>query len=335
LSKPLKSRTTLDDEAVQWYLVISDGESATEEQYDAFLEWIQDPMAEAAYARCEQAWEVVGQLGKDPDIANTLVPPGESAGITRLSEWGSRRVLLQAACVAVLGILVVLAGPMGLGYFGLESHVYRTATGERQSVLLSDGSEITLNTQSEVQVSYSRSGRKLVMTRGEILFEVAHDKERPFTVDVDGGEVVALGTRFTIRKEEKHERVLVALLEGKVQVNATADSRVLAPNQSLLFSQKDISEPRVIEDVDKVTQWQHGRLSFTDTSLAELVEEVNRYSVKKLIIQDESLKSIKIDAYFDIGDLESLLYGLRQTAGVKWRHRDGNVFIFRDRALQE
>lgn len=94
--------------------------------------------------------------------------------------------------------------------------LYRTAVGERLAVVLEDGSELTLNTDSRAVIDYDEAVRNVTLARGQALFEVAENPDRPFVVAAGGRTVTALGTAFDVRLSDK--RLEVTLIEGRVRV---------------------------------------------------------------------------------------------------------------------
>src|SRR3546814_615721 len=102
---------------------------------------------------------------------------------------------------------------------------YRTAVGERLNVVLGDGSLVTLNTGTKLRVAFTSGERKVVLTRGQALFEVAKDAARPFVVEARGRRFVAVGTTFDVRVDSR--RVQITMIEGTVKVEPN-----LVPSQA-------------------------------------------------------------------------------------------------------
>jgi transmembrane sensor len=128
--------------------------------------------------------------------------------------------MLLLACVAVVSVALGLVLRHSLD--GADD--YRTAIGESQSVLLSDGTRLSLNTDTRVRVAFSAGQRLVNVTAGEAVFDVAKDASRPFVVRAAGSEVVALGTVFSVRllPQGQGESLAVVLVEGRVEVRPAA-----------------------------------------------------------------------------------------------------------------
>jgi transmembrane sensor len=100
------------------------------------------------------------------------------------------------------------------GVLGTKSGL--TAPGEQRTVVLEEGSRITLNTRTRIAVHLARHVREVVLRDGEAFFEVSKDASRPFTVRTSIGSARAIGTRFDVYLEDNH--LSVTTQEGKVML---------------------------------------------------------------------------------------------------------------------
>lgn len=158
-----------------------------------------------------------------------------------------------------------------------------TKVGERDTVLLADGSRIYLNEASEVSfLERFAKDKRPVMLQGEAFFEVAKDKNRPFFVDAGGFRTVALGTSFNIRALNDSSDVKVSLVTGKVDVSPMLkgapgpDVHTLIPGSQLRYK---LAEKRVtIEDFNAslVLAWRAHQLSFENESLDAVLARLEK-----------------------------------------------------------
>jgi transmembrane sensor len=196
---------------------------------------------------------------------------------------------------------------------------YRTGPGERRVVTLDDGSRISLDSRTVVQVRYSAEARHLRLTQGQARFDVFHNAHRPFSVDAGDRTVIATGTSFNI--DLRQSVVVVTLIEGRVLVTPRAAtvslpvSRTpeaadvpLSAGQRLTTSLEAPALPR-IENVslDTVTSWEIGRLIFKDEPLEEVVQRMQRYSSQKILIGDERAAKLRISGVFNAGDVTTFV----------------------------
>ena len=105
----------------------------------------------------------------------------------------------------------------GDGSVNASNGLYQTAIGEHSTVTLSDGSELILNTNTRVMVSYTQAARLIHLTRGEVHVSVAKDPQRPLSVIAGKKYIQAIGTEFNIEITDRQNIELI-VTEGKVRV---------------------------------------------------------------------------------------------------------------------
>ena len=118
---------------------------------------------------------------------------------------------IAGAAMAIAAVLVVFPFLSSNGV-----HEYHTMEGEQRNIGLEDGSRINLNSASSIVVKFTREKREINLLRGEGLFDVAHEPNRPFVVIVGDRKIVAIGTTFNIYY--KKNEIDITVLEGRVAV---------------------------------------------------------------------------------------------------------------------
>jgi len=238
--------------------------------------------------------------------------------------------------------------------------VLRTGFGERRVVTLSDGSQVTLDSRSEVTVRYTADARALTLDQGQAQFDVAHDVARPFSVIAAGHKVVATGTAFDV--DVLGSNLLVTLLKGHVVVMpqsaptipwlpeatregagsatpAGAESRALStvgevpdriyldPGEQLVMSSSDA--PRVSHvDIERVTAWERGEIVFDNEPLQSVIQRMNRYGPRQIIVADDRTASLRISGVFHEGDVDGFVSTIAAYLSVEARERpDGDVVL--------
>ena len=91
-----------------------------------------------------------------------------------------------------------------------------TEIGAARSIALPDGSTIQLNTDTAIDVLFTKTERRVRLARGEALFTIAKNRVRPFIVNAAGVDVRAVGTQFNLRLHAAALEVIVC--EGQVRV---------------------------------------------------------------------------------------------------------------------
>lgn len=208
---------------------------------------------------------------------------------------------------------------------------YETATGERLAFTLGDGSQVTLDTHSELRVSFSPTERQVRLSHGQAFFEVAKDPQRPFVVEVHDRRFVAVGTAFDVRVDG--DQVKVTMVEGTVRVERRDESilavggsaqprasvrstdRSPAPGSSggptravatITAGEQLVADARRRDDVratdpERETSWRRGQVIFDNTRLADAIAEVNRYSEAKIELADPDLADLRLSGAFATG----------------------------------
>ena len=281
-----------------------------------------------------------------------LADDKENAEILR--DWrrllDERRSKRRLALGIAAGVLVAVGA--GLAYFSPwsgpdDSHLreyFITRVGEQQTLQLDDGSVVTLNTGGRLAVNYSGMARGIVLERGEAYFEVTEDARRPFTVDLGARSVTAVGTAFNIRKSPS--RYQVAVIEGAVAFHADTDNaaltpapvsadgravRISTPGQRRVeagwVAEFDVSADVLTafrpESMDRYRDWRSGMLSFYREPLYAVVKELNRYSRKKILIEDASVMELSVYAAVSIHEIDTALDSLELVLPIEvTRHYD-------------
>jgi transmembrane sensor len=285
--------------------------------------WLTDDVRHArAYARRGELWRRAGGLGDDAELQAIMA---SDLAALRRSRWTSHpRWLLAAAAV----VLVTCGVGWTLWSAGqVTSARYATALGERRTENLVDGTRIVLNTDTVVEVRYTRSRRDVELKHGEAQFDVAHDTSRPFVVNMGVGTVTALGTRFQVRRDGAADAV-VTLLKGSVKVSQGRGQRILHPDEQARLSAHAAIDVRTIA-ADDVDGWLEGRLQFRNTPLGEVVAEANRYSSRKLRLGDPGLADLAISGNFPTGDTASIALAVEQILPVRVDERDDEIVLRR------
>jgi transmembrane sensor len=245
------------------------GDAAT---LDAWLE--ADPRHLGAYMKAEAVLARLDQAGAAGAQALRLEDASAWPVLTR------RRTVLMGAAAACLAAAVT--GAVVVRHL-LQEEVYATNIGEAKEVVLSDGSVVTLNTNTRISVRYTKSLRQIALLQGEALFDVAKNKHRPFIVQAHDTQVRAVGTSFTV-KLVSQQLVQVLVREGVIEIRRpdapeALPVRLTANNVALAPVKAPISTaPMPTAQVSRNLAWRQGRIAFDNETLAEAAREFGRYS---------------------------------------------------------
>ncbi len=288
--------------ASQWYAVLSD-ERVSPQQTARWQQW---------YAQDQDnqwAWQQVENLRNQLSSV-----PGEIAQRALHDTQLTRRRVMK-------GLLLLLG--VGGGWRLWQSEIgeglradYRTAKGTVQQYPLDDGTLLTLNTDSAVNVHFSNDRRLVRLLYGEIAITTAKDsQQRPFQVQTSQGMLTALGTQFTVRQQDNS--VLLAVQQHAVQAVLAADpaqTRVVRQGQRLQFRAAEFGA--IQTDDDNTASWTQGVLSFSDQPLSAVAQTLSRYRYGVLRC-DPAVANLRLSGTFPLHNADRILETIAQTLPVK------------------
>lgn len=255
--------TDIMDMARHWMFRVND---PAFDEWNDFTEWLEaDPAHLAAYeaALGEDTW--TGDVFARASAANENTPADEApprrGGL--MKRWHAFAGGAAAAVALVVGLGVWTQGP----------ERYETGPGERQVIALEDGSRVILNGSSAISYDPD-SPRFATLERGEALFEIHHDEERPFVVMAGETRLLDAGTVFNVISERGHLEVAVA--EGAVIYEPQASAIHLGPGDELIRSSATAAPMLAKTSPEAVGSWQKGILQYTDAPLDEVARDLAR-----------------------------------------------------------
>ena len=328
---PTEAQQRLED-AAAWRLRLQDDPSL--ELSSEFLAWIAEPGNCSALKAVGESWSVVEDLGASPELLDLRRAALGQARKANTARWMPRKMIYRAAAaLLVIGLL----GGGALYVYLLQPTTYETDVGERRIVALADGSRISMDSDTELSVHYSKTARTIELDRGRARFDVAHDVTRPFTVSAGTETVVAVGTSFNV--EKIGSKVLVTLIQGHVVIknSATPPPHVKPrPPVSLdageeLVASRDVSPQVKPANMQAATAWEAGQLIFKDVSLDEAVARENRYTDKPVIV-DPSVASIRVSGVFNAGDVASFVSAVTSYFPVQATTTSDNEILLQRRS---
>lgn len=311
------------------------------EEHRQLQGWLaEDLKHQQAFLKMAKLWDKVDSLSRLSDLFPKDQPKAKV-------HWYAPALAAALVIFAVFGLfqfeLIPMVGDDGPSLAQADANmVYETAIGEHSTVHLSDGSELVLNTNSRIQVQFSKSRRLLKLERGEVHIQVAHDTSRPLMVMAGNQLVQAVGTAFNIElNSEQHVELMVT--EGKVLVGVHTPQpfqpgfvpEMLKPSNAVAVSQGELllsdNKKEVIkikpEEIKVKLSWQRGNLIFRGELLSDAVAEVSRYTPVEFVFLDEDLKKIRVAGLFKAGDVEGLLATLEKNFNISYQVDEQRVLL--------
>ena len=307
--------------AADW-LARRDGDGWTVADARALARWLQaDTAHRVAFLRLQAAWDESDRLQALGAGWEARQPPPRGwwraspqarrdqmlAAMARRPPAAATRTPRRRAWPFALAASVLIAGGLAVAWSGWQQQPLDTATlvagiGQMREVALADGSHATLASDSQVDVRWSRRERRLSLQRGEAIFDVAKDPGRPFVVEAGGRQVIAVGTRFSVRRDGSSLRVVVT--EGTVRLQADpqrgARPSALLPAGSMAWVRDDgvLVRSMPLAEAEGLLGWRDGLLVFRDATLGEAAAEFNRYNARKIVVADAKAGALRVGGSF-------------------------------------
>jgi len=350
-------------EAAEWCIAMSGGEEISQEEKASFAEWItRSPHHLREYAAIETLWEEAAGFGEDLRRDARVVSLFGHQPQTASSPVVKRRFLPLAPVAAALAALFVV----GSLWFASDEIdlwddppgvAYETMKGETRVISLADGSVMHLNTLSAAAVRYEKGRRLIHLEQGQAYFDVRKDPGRPFIVATNAAEVEAVGTGFDVKAFDSEFAVTV--VEGEVVVRGTRPQEMNDPktmttvgprdqdfsddhagprdwsanlraDQQIIIPAATLAKPPQPKPVAARTEtaWRENKLIFDGDLLSDVVADFNRYNMKRIVILDDTLRSLRVSGTFDPRAPESFARTMAAAAGLKIEAGlENNIFL--------
>ena len=337
-------RSDVTAEACAWIAQFETGDM-TPEDFAAFKEWMQRSPRHASEMKR------LAYLSQDLDVLTEMAGPLEDA-MTQFREIVARRKrpFWRRASVAFASAALLVFAAGGAYFYQTfdrpdanEPVMIATAIGDYEERVLPDGSVVELNSNSHIELEFTREERKIRLLRGEAFFRVASNPARPFVVVAGDNQVTAVGTAFAVRLFDLEDQFEVTVTEGRVavstppaltaaagagaagQAEAKTDLLVLKAGQNIVVSPLAETAP-IIEmsqrDLQRKLSWQEGLFDFSETPLIDVIEEVSRHTAMQIEIADPQLRNLKFGGVFRTGETTALLHALEASFDIEVEYVD-------------
>ncbi|MCD0504586.1 FecR domain-containing protein [Bordetella petrii] len=312
------------EQAVSWYVHFASG-TATSDEREQFARW-RDRHADHA-----RAWERLSNMGDRLQGSSASIAPAIThATMAQLAAFTKRRQALKALAWAGTGgmaLYLVQDQVQWRGQLSAALADLRTATGESRLVALPDGTQMHMNTATAVDLRFNSRERRVMLREGEIMITTATDAaRRPFVAGTEEGDLVPVGTRFTVRRDDaaRHRgftRLMVS--EGAVRIHpaqGTAPPVLVVAGQQARYSRDHVEPVQPLHDSSQA--WIDGTFAAEGMRLEDLAAELNRYRHGWLRAAPE-VADLRITGAWPLSDVRSterILRSLERRLPVRVRH---------------
>jgi transmembrane sensor len=333
-------RRLVAQQAVEWHLANRSGLDRV--QAAQFGEWLKaSPLHVEEYLALAQLGSDL-QAARAPHGAPMGMPAGELEALIERArsspEPDDTVIPFPAAArhapvrtrtfgIAASALLALIGGMIALAIWMPASATLHRASGhgQRLSERLPDQSLMTLDADTVADVRYTLGERHIELRQGQGLFEVAHNRLRPFRVQAGGVVVTAVGTRFDVQRVDNvaivtvvEGRVRVTPASGTVAAGSLAQLEVGAGQRLRIVDGKLVGKPRTINPSQSIA-WLDGRLECDEVPLAEVAAEVSRYAAKPVVVMGPALRALPISGGFAVHDLDAFLAFVGSLEGTQVR----------------
>jgi transmembrane sensor len=322
---PLRTLNTIDDEASIWLVRLDNG-NLSDQSRKELKTWL------SADKRHSVALKAMADVWDDMDEILMIIDNKDSS--VKVSIWPILQPIVKpvmlAASISFIALLLWVGMPNDV-----QKSSYATLIGQQMDATFDDGSIIHLNTNTHIETEFSDNKRIIKLVKGEALFEVAHDPNRPFIVYAGDRLVQAIGTKFVVHL--KSEDIQVTVTDGKVKMSKVALNTTLTDINDLTntaIQQDDvyiIKGEKVVVTQDKAPtlthikadnmvrelSWLNGKLIFVNEALSDVIEEINRYVEIEIVLDDSTLHDIPISGRFDLKDSGALIEAIELSFNMK------------------
>jgi len=335
------NRLTPAQAAARWLAREDLDQSPQREQFAAWLEESEENRQ--AWVQAHRVWDVLDDA-EENDLIAALTRAARRAGpepsAKPLRPW---LIAASIAALTVPGALLVgirgewlgrelppvqVAAGAAPSLSAIGRADYVTSAGQKSIVDLPDGTRLTLDADTAVDVAFTAGRRDIRLLKGQAFFDVAHDRDHPFAVEAAERVVTALGTQFDVKLDA--EGMHVVLAEGSVSV-AMAQGGAGAPPVKLkpgeAFSAPNNAAGKVTRtDLNAALAWRQGVVEFRDQPLSEAIKLLNRYTRAQIVIKDPKVAALRITGVFKTGDIKRFGRSVSEVLPVRMIARDADTY---------
>jgi transmembrane sensor len=304
----------IEETAALWVARLGEGPLRAEAQAE-LVRWLaEDLRHRASFVEAQAAWGVMSEVAHAPGALQCGVP--RAAG--RLGRrWRAVAALAASLLVLVAGAMLWSTSPLVV-----LAADHRTAPGEQRVVALPDGSTVELGPASAIALHFDDRERRVELLGGVAYVVPAPrqgDEQRPFVMEAGEGSARALGTQFAVRRLSSSVEVVV--VEHQVIVAAGGPKGevaqvLLSPGQSVRYSDAGLG-PVQNANLDQALAWRRNWLVFDRVPFAQVVDELNRYRSRRIVIVDSALSRRQVSGVFDMADPEAALATIARELGAR------------------
>ncbi len=276
--------------------------------------------------------------GKENISELNVIEPGKKGALLTLSTGKQVNIEENDNSIREIdGSTIKIDSKIGLQYSKPETDnlevIYNELSVDRgyeYNILLADGTRVWLNSESELRYPVNFVGdTRMVFAEGEVYFDVAPDKEKPFVVNTWGQQVIAYGTEFCVNAYDANS-IKTVLVEGSVGIKANnKSSEVMLQPGELGETNIQTGDVRVKKvNVRPYVAWKDGEFAFDDENLENVLNQFSRWYDVEVFFMNERAKNIRYTCDMKrYSQISELLYFFEETSDVKFEINERSIVV--------
>lgn len=237
-----------------------------------------------------------------------------------------------AAAISILLVCGLHAYNLISSNSAIAYNTLSVPAGQRANLILSDGTNVWLNSGTKMQypASFAKDKREVILN-GEAYFEVTKDQKKPFIVQTDKYNIEVLGTKFNVDAygDDKNQ-FSAALMEGSIQLTDNldvSDKTLLAPQQKA-----DYINGRLVIDTIRnydIYRWKEGLICFEQVTFKELMKEFEKSYDLRIVVENKKLDTYICSGKFRVADgLDFILHVLQRDVKFEFSRNEDNSILY-------
>lgn len=307
--------------------------SLSREEYEEFLLMIKDPGTEGALDKAlDYYWKVMDSRTRR---RYSDMPPKRMI-VFQKNYWYGATV---ASVIILIGLFIFIQGKTEL--FNGHEMVFQTGYGEREEIVLDDGSIVTLNANSKIQWSSDWNETKLreIVLEGEAFFEVKKRDGIPFTVRTEDLAVEVLGTSFNVDNREAKTEVYLEEGEVNLKLLPKTESEQLFDEENILMKPGDqvryIARENKIEKEEGQTMitaaaWKNNVLNFKNMKFSEVLNLLREIYGQSFECSDSKLLSTPMYLGVPYSDWDAVRQALELSLNIEFEQKASRRYVVKN-----
>ena len=273
----------------------------------------------------------------EEQVLGAQIRPGETQAV--LITGKGQQLLLQGlkdTCLDIMGNETLKISKDGSLEYSLsalsrmpEWHTLQVPRGGEYKIVLDDGTEIWLNSASELKYPAHFVGHeRRVCLVGEAYFQVARNEAAPFIVETRDMDVKVLGTSFNVSAYEDEENSHATLVEGRVEVDdkINGEKVTLTPGKQALLQGKEM----VVREVNTklYSMWRLDRFTFASEDMEGVIRKLSRWYNVNFFFSNSSMKQKCFTGSLPkYSDISQVLKMIEMTTDIKFQVKGNTIII--------